>query len=117
MPENDFLFVVAEIAVAFAGFAGLVTVPAATQDIPHSARRNCSAPKSCPPAQTPQAAIRFAFIRSWCALTRAAARSVTTAPTGVRRRCYTASVGGGGASWSRPGRGTPRLGTRLDRWP
>jgi hypothetical protein len=33
---------------------------AAFQDILHSARCNCNAPKSPAPAQTPQAAIRFA---------------------------------------------------------
>ena len=55
----------------------------------------------------PQAAARFAFVRPWRALTRAAARSMatafpspkqalsvsrTTAPTGVRRRCYSVAV-------------------------
>jgi hypothetical protein len=63
-------------------------------------------------AQTPQVAIRFAFIRSWCALIRAAARSMTTAfplpkyalpvsritaPAGVHHRCYTVAVKVGGA--------------------
>jgi hypothetical protein len=55
----------------------------------------------------PQAGVRFAFIRSWRALTRAAARSMATAfplprygspvsqitaPTGVRPRRYTVAV-------------------------
>ena len=53
--------------------------PAASQDILHPARCNCNTPKSGSPAQTPQAAIRFAFNRSCRALTRAAARSMTTA--------------------------------------
>ena len=63
---------------------------AATQDILHSARCNCDAPKSRSLAQTPQAAIRFAFIRSSRALTRAAARSMTTCPgqiLGTSRHC------------------------------
>jgi hypothetical protein len=41
----------------------------------------------------------------------------STASLGVRRRCYTAAVKGGGASWGRLGRGIPRLGMRLDKWP
>jgi hypothetical protein len=57
---------------------------AAFQDILHSTRCNCNAPKSGSPAQTPQAAIRFAFIRPWRALTRAAARSMTTASLGTK---------------------------------
>ena len=86
---------------------GLIASAARSQDILHSARCNCNAPKSRPAAQTPQVAIRFAFIRSWRALTRAAARSMatasllpkyglavwrSTAPTSVRRRCYTFAV-------------------------
>ena len=59
-------------------FLGLFA--AAFQGIPYSGRCNCNAPESRSPAQTPQAAIRFAFIRSSRALTCAAARSMTTAP-------------------------------------
>jgi len=93
--------------------------PAASQDILHSAVCNCNAPKSGRPAQTPQAAARFAFMRSWRALTRAAARSMTTAsplpkyglpvsritaPTGVRPRCHAVAVKGGGLGGARSGR-------------
>jgi hypothetical protein len=87
---------------------GASNFPAASRDIPHSALCNCKAPKSGSPTHMPQGTAPFAFIRSWCALTRAVARSMTTpsplpkyglpvsqitAPTGVRPRCYTVCQG------------------------